>query len=320
MHDAVTSGGATAEQTVERAGAFEYGQPVVNLAARHARTTPPAQKRGSADGGGSAARSAGSGGARQVGKVYLVGAGPGDPELLTLKAARLIAAADAVVYDNLVGEGILDLARPDARLVYVGKQAGHHALPQEDINRLLVKLALEGLAVVRLKGGDPFIFGRGGEEIEALLPYGIGFEVVPGVTAASGMAACAGIPLTHREHAQSCVFVTGHLRNGTCDLDWPALARPHQTVVFYMGLASLPEICRQLIAHGLPGSLPAAAVERATQPGQRTVCADLATLPQAVAEAGLEAPVLIVVGEVVRLAERLGASPAKADAASLRLA
>jgi len=241
-----------------------------------------------------------------TGTVYLVGGGPGNPELLTLRAAHLIASADAIVYDNLVGKGIVELIPAATERIYVGKQAGNHTLPQEEINALLVRLALAGKNVVRLKGGDPFIFGRGGEEIEELLQHGVRFEVVPGVTAASGMAAYAGIPLTHRDHAQSCTFVTGHLKDGSVDLDWPALARPHQTIVIYMGIGALPEICRQLTAHGLPGTTPAAVVQNATLVNQRVVSGTLATLPGLVAGSGIVPPALIVVGDVVRLRGKLG--------------
>ncbi len=240
-----------------------------------------------------------------AGKVWLVGAGPGDPELLTLKAARLIARADALVYDHLVGDGIMDLARPDARRIYAGKEASKHTMPQGDINQLLVDLAREGLSVVRLKGGDPFIFGRGGEELETLVGSGIPFEVVPGVTAAAGCGAYSGFPLTHRDHAQSVTFVTGHLKDGTVNLDWPALARPKHTVVFYMGIGAAEEICRQMINHGLPSMTPAAVVRNGTQKDQPTVLGTLGTLPHRIAESGIKPPALIVVGSVVGLHEKL---------------
>lgn len=239
------------------------------------------------------------------GTVYLTGAGPGNPDLLTLRAAHLLGGADAVVYDHLVGDGILDLCRPEAERVYVGKEAGKHTLPQQEINALLVRLARQGKSVVRLKGGDPYIFGRGGEEVEDLVAAGIPFEVVPGVTAAAGMASYAGIPLTHRDHAQSCVFVTGHLKDGSLDLDWDALARPRQTVAIYMGVGSLAEICRQMVAHGLPATTPAALVRRATLPDQKVVAADLATLAERAAAAGIHPPALIVIGSVVSLRDRL---------------
>ncbi|HSD39342.1 MAG TPA: uroporphyrinogen-III C-methyltransferase [Rhodocyclaceae bacterium] len=239
------------------------------------------------------------------GHVALVGGGPGDPELLTVRAARLIQQADVLVYDNLVSDGVLDLAGGDVERIYVGKQAGKHTLSQEGINALLVKLAREGKRVVRLKGGDPYIFGRGGEEGEELAAAGIPFEVVPGVTAASGAAAYAGIPLTHRDHAKAVIFVTGHLKDDSSDLDWPALARAHQTVVIYMGVLSLPEISRHLIAHGMPPDTPAACVRHATLPGQLTVAATIATLPQAVADAGLRPPALLIIGHVVSLRDQL---------------
>ncbi len=239
------------------------------------------------------------------GKVWLVGAGPGDPELLTLKAARLIAQADALVYDHLVGDGIVDLARPEARRIYAGKEASNHTLPQGAINTLLVDLAREGLSVVRLKGGDPFIFGRGGEELETLVASGVPFEVVPGVTAAAGCAAYGGFPLTHRDHAQALTFVTGHLKDGTVNLDWPALARPGQTVVFYMGIGAAAEICRQMMAHGLPSMTPAAVVRNGTLPSQQTLLATLGTLPHRIVEAGIKPPALIVVGSVVGLHAKL---------------
>ena len=241
----------------------------------------------------------------ETGKVWLIGAGPGDPDLLTVKAARLIAQADALVFDHLVGSGIMDLARPDARRINAGKEASKHTLPQDSINQLLVDLAREGLSVVRLKGGDPFIFGRGGEELETLVASNIPFEVIPGVTAAAGCAAYSGFPLTHRDHAQAVTFVTGHLKDGSVNLDWHALARPRQTVVFYMGIGAAADICRQMINHGLPTTTPAAVVRNGTLPDQQTLLATLGTLPQRIAEARINPPALIVVGSVVNLHEKL---------------
>ena len=237
--------------------------------------------------------------------VYLVGAGPGDPDLLTLKAARLLHEADVVVYDNLVSAGVISLIPGHVEKIYVGKQTNRHTLPQAEINLLLVKLASEGKKVVRLKGGDPFIFGRGGEELETLADQGIAFEVVPGITAASGISCYAGIPLTHRDHAQSCIFTTGHLKDGTLDLDWPTLVRPKQTVVIYMGLGALTEICRQLIAHGMASSTPVAIIEKGTTQAQRVIAGNLSTLPELVKNAGLQSPALIIVGHVVELSKRL---------------
>jgi uroporphyrin-III C-methyltransferase len=239
------------------------------------------------------------------GYVYLVGAGPGDPELFTLRGARLVAGADVVVYDNLVSPAIVDLAPAGAERIYVGKKAADHTLPQDEINQLLLRLAREGKRVVRLKGGDPFIFGRGGEEMEDLVDAGISVEVIPGVTAAAGVAAYAGIPLTHRDHAQSVVFATGFLKNGALDLDWPMLARPQQTTVIYMGVSRLAEICAQFIAHGLPASTPAGVIERGTTQAQRVVVADLATLPARALEEGVRPPSLTVVGTVVGLYPKL---------------
>lgn len=240
-----------------------------------------------------------------AGKVYLIGAGPGEADLLTVRAARMIGQADAVVYDHLVGDGVMALIPADAEKIYVGKEAGNHTLPQESINTLLVRLAQAGKRVVRLKGGDPFIFGRGGEEILELIGSGIPFEVVPGVTAASGAAAFSGIPLTHREVARTCVFATGHFHDGSCDLDWPALARPNQTVVIYMGIGALPVISAQMVAHGLAASTPAAAVRHATLATQRTIVGTLEDLPGKVAQAGLKPPALLIIGEVVNLREQL---------------
>ena len=242
------------------------------------------------------------------GSVFLVGAGPGDPELLTLKALKLIERADVIVHDRLVAPEILALARPRTQRIDVGKERNRHTLPQDRICALLVRLAREGKRVVRLKGGDPFIFGRGGEEIETLAANGIRFEVVPGISAANGVAAYAGIPLTHRDHAQACVFVTGHLKDGTMDLDWSALARPRQTIVVYMGLLGLPTLCRKLIVHGLPPTTPPAAiVQQGTTSRQRVVSATaLDAAREHPAVAGMEPPTLIIVGEVVRLQSTLG--------------
>jgi uroporphyrin-III C-methyltransferase/precorrin-2 dehydrogenase/sirohydrochlorin ferrochelatase len=239
------------------------------------------------------------------GEVYLIGAGPGDPELLTLMALRLLQRCDAVLYDHLVAREIVAMARPEAERIYVGKQCSHHHLPQHEINMLLVRLAKSGRKVARLKGGDPFIFGRGGEEIEALAAAGIRFEVVPGITAASGIACYAGIPLTHRDYAHTCVMVAGHLKDGSINLNWETLARPRQTVVIYMGLGSLEEICRQLIAHGAPVETPAAIVEQGTTSRQKVVIGTLDTLPPLKAASALKPPCLIIVGEVVRLHSRL---------------
>jgi uroporphyrin-III C-methyltransferase/precorrin-2 dehydrogenase/sirohydrochlorin ferrochelatase len=242
---------------------------------------------------------------KTVGEVYLVGAGPGDPDLLTFRALRLMQKADVVVYDRLVSPEILELVRRDAEKIYVGKAKSKHTIPQDEINELLAKEALAGNRVVRLKGGDPFIFGRGGEELETLIKHGVSFQVVPGITAASGAASYAGIPLTHRDHAKSVVFATGHLQDNSINLNWQGLAQPDQTIVFYMGLTGLPIICEQLVKHGLAATTPIAMVQSATTPQQKVVTGTLEDIQQKAEAAEIRPPALIIVGSVVSLHEKL---------------
>ena len=239
------------------------------------------------------------------GEVYLVGAGPGDPDLLTFRALRLLQQAEVIVYDRLVSEEILDLARRDADLVYVGKERDKHTLPQEEINQILARIAKKGKRVLRLKGGDPFIFGRGGEEIETLMEAGVPFQVVPGITAAAGAASYGGIPLTHRDYAQSALFVTGHLKDGTMNLNWKGLVQPHQTVVVYMGLLGVKILCEKLIEHGMKPEMPIALVQQATTAHQRVLIGSLQTMPDMVDSSGIKPPTLIIIGDVVKLHEKL---------------
>ena len=244
-------------------------------------------------------------GPSQIGEVYLVGGGPGDPDLLTFRALRLMQRADVVVYDRLIGSPILELVRPDAERVYVGKKRNQHAVPQEEISRLLVTLARQGKRVLRLKGGDPFIFGRGGEEIELLAAEGIPFQIVPGITAATGCASFAGIPLTHRDHAQACVFLTGHTKTGRLSADWATVLQPNQTVVIYMGLAFLRELMSDFLARGADPKLPVAIIENGTRPNQKVVTGTLQTIADVAAAADVTGPALTIIGSVVSLRDKL---------------
>ncbi len=240
-----------------------------------------------------------------AGEVYVVGAGPGDPDLLTFRALRLIQRADVVLYDRLIGKGLLNLVRRDAERIYVGKLPKDHVMRQEEITRRLVELAKQGKRVLRLKGGDPFIFGRGGEEIEMLAEHGIPFQVVPGVTAAAGCAAYAGIPLTHRDHAQACIFVTGHGKEGKVALDWEALVKPHQTVAIYMGLSQLEELTRDFISNGADADLPVAVVDNGTRRNQKVIIGTLSNIAEKVSKAEIKGPAVTIVGTVVNLHDRL---------------
>ena len=241
----------------------------------------------------------------KTGEVYLVGAGPGDPELLSFKALRLMQKADIVIYDRLVSRPIMNLIRQDAEKIYVGKQRADHAMPQENINQLLARLALEGKKVLRLKGGDPFIFGRGGEEIESLIKDDIPFQIVPGITAASGCASYAGIPLTHRDHSQACIFVTGHLRDGTVNLNWEMLAHEKQTLIFYMGMHGSKIICEELIKHGLSNETPAALIVKGTTEDQEVIIGNLKNMPEIIMDRKIVPPTLLIIGDVVKLHNKL---------------
>jgi uroporphyrin-III C-methyltransferase / precorrin-2 dehydrogenase / sirohydrochlorin ferrochelatase len=257
-------------------------------------------------------------GAGPVGEVYLVGTGPGDPDLLTFRALRLMQRADVVLYDRLIGERIMTLVRRDAERVYVGKKKNEHTMSQDDISALMVRIAKEGRRVLRLKGGDPFIFGRGGEEIEEIARHGIPFQVVPGITAAAGCAAYAGIPLTHRDHAQTCIFVTGHAKDGEVDLNWEALIQPNQTVAVYMGLAMIGALAAAFLRHGMSPDMPVAVIDNGTRRRQRVVTGMMADIAGRAEEAALKGPAIIIIGTVVTLRDRLAWYGADGAAALVR--
>lgn len=241
----------------------------------------------------------------EKGEVYLVGGGPGDPDLLTFRALRLMQQADVVLYDRLVAPEIVDLIRKDAEQIYVGKERDRHALSQEEINRMLIDLAGQGKRVLRLKGGDPFIFGRGGEEIDQLSAQGIPFQVVPGITAASGCSTYAGIPLTHRDYAQSCIFVTGHMKDGELMLNWESLVQPRQTVAVYMGIKGLEQLAAKLLEHGMSGDMPVAIIQQGTTLNQKIFITSLESMAGTVASEEIKAPSMVIIGEVVRLHDKL---------------
>ena len=241
----------------------------------------------------------------QAGEVYLVGGGPGDPDLLTFRALRLMQQADVVLYDRLVAPAIVELVRKEAQRIYVGKRSDSHTVPQSELNSMLVKLAQQGKRVLRLKGGDPFIFGRGGEEIEELAAAGVPFQVVPGITAAAGCASYAGIPLTHRDYAHSCLFVTGHLKDGKLAFNWPALLQPKQTVAIYMGVKGIDVLQENLLEHGMRPDMPAAVIQQGTTPNQKVYVGTVSTLAKTVADREVKPPSMIIIGEVVKLHEKL---------------
>lgn len=240
---------------------------------------------------------------RQTGTVFIVGAGPGDPDLLTLRALRVLRDADVVIHDRLIGPGILDFAKPDAEVLYVGKAKANHSVPQDEINALMARRALAGKRVIRLKGGDPFVFGRGGEEVDYLMGRGVPVEIVPGITAATGCAAYAGIPLTHRDHATAVTFISGHAKDGDPDLDWDGLARGRQTIVVYMGISTSGRVAARLIEHGLSPTTPIAVVENGTLATQKVATGTVAGLEDVIKHNNIIGPALIVIGEVARFAK-----------------